>query len=385
MIGAVNLGEFSVRGALRSAGSMVGGAALAVIPATTLSISSRLFDTQAQGIISTFVMAGTFLGQLSFAIIVESRLSTPGTARRVTFPRWFVVLGVVASLMVMAAPLHPALVCLSVPILLACLEVGRGVSVAERRDSQEMISSLAVGLGAVLGLGLAYTPYAVLAFIPVGAGIGTATLVRARHMDHEASRADPSIRNWVLLDTAITGVSYPVVNALLLGLIGPVQAVLFTAVSTVTGLLAIPLTFMRLRLLKEHSPLDIALAATALVGAVGVLIVLDVTGLLGFVFGEAWRTTPMLLPLLAASAWRAASLPTTITFTSLRRAGRARLMTGLRALSAVLTFGLAMAGVLSGQLTLVFVGLLVAELASAVLYEVVHRRVLGRSSYRGAH
>lgn len=384
MIGAINLGAINVRSALRSAGSMVGGAALAVIPATTLSIVSRVYDTQAQGIISTFVMIGTFLGQLSFAIIVESRLSTPGTARRVIFPRWFVVLGVVASVALMAGSLHPALVCVSIPIVLSALEVGRGVSVAERRDSQEIISSFAVGLGALAGLALAYTGFAAFGFIPVGAAIGFATLVRARRMDHEASPADPSIRNWVLLDTAITGVSYPVINAMLLGLIGPTQAVLFTAVSTVTGLLAIPLTFMRLRLLKEHSPLDIALAAVALVGAVAVLIVLDVTGLLGFLFGEAWRNTPMLLPLLAASAWRAASLPTTITFTALRRAGRARLMTGLRAVAAVLTFGLAMAGVLSQQLTLVFVGLLAAELGSAVLFEFAHRRVVGRSSFRTA-
>ncbi|WOQ16447.1 hypothetical protein [Raineyella sp. W15-4] len=380
----MNLGTINVRSALRSVGSMVGGAALAVIPATTLSIASRLYDTQAQGIISTFVMAGTFLGQLSFAIIVESRLSTPGTARRVVFPRWFVLAGVVASVALMAGSLHPALVCVSIPIVLAALEVGRGVSVAERRDSQEIISSFAVGLGALAGLALAYTGLAAFGFVPVGAAIGVATLVRARRMDHAASSSDPSIRNWVLLDTAITGVSYPVINAMLLGLIGPAQAVLFTAVSTVTGLLAIPLTFMRLRLLKEHSPLDIALAAVALVGAVAVLIVLDVTGLLGFLFGAAWRNTPMLLPLLAASAWRAASLPTTITFTSLRRAGRARLMTLLRAAAAVLTFGLAMAGVLSHQLTLVFVGLLIAELASAVLYEAAHRRVLGRSSFRAA-
>lgn len=380
MIGSINVGS-----ALRSVGSMVGGAALAVIPATTLSISSRLFTTEAQGLVSVFVMVGTFLGQLSFAIIVEARLSTPGTTRRVIFPRWFVALGIVASLAMMAGALHPLIVCVTVPIVLAALEVGRGVSVAERRDIQEMASSFSVGLGAVLGLALAYTGFAPYALVPVGAGIALATFLRARQVEHEASTPDPSIRRWVLLDTAITGASYPIINAMLLALIGPSHAVLFTAVSTVTGLLAIPLTFMRLRLLKEHSSLDIALAAVALVGAVAVLIVLNITGTLGFLFGDVWRNEPMLLPLLAASAWRAASLPTTITFTSLRRAGRARLMTILRAVAAVLTFGLAVLGVLSDNLTMVFVGLLVAELAAAALYEVAHRRVLGRTSFRMEH
>lgn len=376
MIGAVNVGS-----ALRSVGSMVGGAALAVIPATTLSISARLFSTEAQGLVSVFVTVGTFLGQLSFAYIVESRLSSPGTNRRVVFPRWFVTLGVVASLLLMAGALRPAIVCVTVPIVLAALEVGRGVSVAERRDGKEIISSFAVGLGALLGLALAYTGFAPFALVPVGAGIAVATVVRAGHINHAPSSPDPSIRRWVLLDTAITGASYPIINAMLLALIGPAHAVLFTAVSTVTGLLAIPLTFMRLRLLKQHSPLDIALASGALVGAVAVLVVLNVTGLLGFLFGQAWQESPMLLPLLAASAWRAASLPTTITFTSLRRAGRARLMTILRAVAAVVTFALAAAGVLTNSLTLVFVGLLVAELLAAVLYEVAHRKALHRTSF----
>ena len=58
---------------------------------------------------------------------------------------------------------------------------------------------------------------------------------------------------------------------MILAFLGPADAVLFTSISTVSGLLAIPLNFMRLRLLKEHSRLDIVVSAASVVAAVVVL------------------------------------------------------------------------------------------------------------------
>ena len=145
-----------------------------------------------------------------------------------------------------------------------------------------------------------------------------------------------------------------------------------------SGLLAIPLNFMRLRLLKEHSRLDIVVSGASVLAAVVALLVLEFTGVFGFVFGEAWTESATLVPLLLACGWRAASLATTIPFAALRRAGEVRLVTGLRAAVSVLTFGLAAVGLAAQSLSAVFLGLLVAELASAVVYEVARRRRLAR-------
>jgi len=112
--------------------------------------------------------------------------------------------------------------------------------------------------------------------------------------------------------------------------------------------------------------------------AVVALLVLEFTGVFAFVFGEAWTESATLVPLLLACAWRAASLATTIPFAALRRAGEVRLVTGLRAAVSVLTFALAALGLAAQSLSAVFLGLLAAELASAVVYEVARRRRLAR-------
>ncbi len=183
---------------------------------------------------------------------------------------------------------------------------------------------------------------------------------------------------WVIADTAITGVIYPLLNTMILAFLGSADAVLFTSIATVSGLLAIPLNFMRLRLLKEHSTLDIVVSAGSVLAAVVVLLVLELSGVFGFIFGSAWDESATLVPLLLACAWRAASLATTLPFAALRRMGEVRLLTGLRAAVSVLTFALAAAGLAAQSLSAVFVGLFLAELLSAVVYEAARRRRVAR-------
>ena len=50
---------------------------------------------------------------------------------------------------------------------------------------------------------------------------------------------------------------------MILAFLGAADAVLFTSIATVSGLLAIPLNFLRLRLLKAHSSLDILVSASS--------------------------------------------------------------------------------------------------------------------------
>jgi hypothetical protein len=366
-------GPLRMRRAALSLITLLGGVSLAVIPAATVSISSRLFTVDEQGFLAVAVLVATFAGQLTFAVVVESRLSSAATERRVVFPLWLAAISVVTAIALAVIPPNAVALAIGLPILIAALEVGRGVSVAERLDRREIVASVAVGVGALVGV-LAGFADQQWALIPLVVGIAAATCVRCLPVTHHASRPEPAVMGWVVADTAITGAVYPLLNAMILAFLGPADAVLFTSISTVSGLLAIPLNFLRLRLLKEHSRLDIVVSAASVGAAVIALLVLEVSGVFGFVFGSAWTESATLVPLLLACAWRAASLATTIPFAALRRAGEVRLVTGLRAAVSVLTFALAAIGLALQSLPAVFLGLLVAELASAVVYEVARRR-----------
>jgi hypothetical protein len=362
-----------LRRATMSAITLLGGVSLAVIPAATVSIASRLFTPSEQGVIAVAVTVATFAGQLAFAVIVESRLSSAGTDRRVVFPLWLAAASVVAGLAVVLAGPNVVALCLGLPVLVAALEVGRGVSVAERLDRREIWASVLVGAGALAGVLAGFAEQS-WALVPLVVGIVAATVVRCLPVQHRASRPEPRVMGWVVADTAITGAVYPLVNTMILAYIGPEDAVLFAAISTVSGLLAIPLNFMRLRLLKEHSTLDIVVSGAAVVAAVVALVVAEALGVFGYLFGEAWSESATLMPLLIACAWRAASLLTTIPFAALRRRGEVRLLTGLRAVVAMITFAFAALALLTGELAAVFAGLLLAELISAVVYEAARRR-----------
>lgn len=359
--------------------TLLGGVSLAVIPAATVSISSRLFSVEEQGFLAVAVLVATFAGQLTFAVVVESRLSSAATERRVVFPLWLAAISVVTALVIAVVPPNAVVLAIGLPILIAALEVGRGVSVAERLDRREIVASIAVGGGALIGVLAGFAEQS-WALIPLVLGIVVATCIRCLPVTHKASRPEPAVMGWVIADTAITGVIYPLLNTMILALLGAADAVLFTSIATVSGLLAIPLNFLRLRLLKEHSGLDIVVSAASVVAAVIALLVLELTGVFGFIFGSAWTESATLVPLLLACGWRAASLATTIPFAALRRVGAVRLLTGLRAAVSVLTFALAAVGLAFQSLPAVFLGLLIAEIASAVVYEIARRRYRGRGT-----
>ncbi|MFC5790866.1 hypothetical protein EDM22_11425 [Agromyces tardus] len=372
-------GPMRLRSAALSLITLLGGVSLAVIPAATVSISSRLFSVEEQGFLAVAVLVATFAGQITFAVVVESRLSSAATERRVVFPLWLAAVSVLTALVIAVTPPNAVVLGIGLPVLIAALEVGRGVSVAERLDRREIVASIAVGSGALIGV-LAGFAEQTWALVPLVLGIAVATCVRCMPVMHRASRPEPAVMGWVIADTAITGVIYPLLNTMILAFLGSADAVLFTSIATVSGLLAIPLNFMRLRLLKEHSTLDIVVSAGSVLAAVVVLLVLELSGVFGFIFGSAWDESATLAPLLLACAWRAASLATTLPFAALRRMGEVRLLTGLRAAVSVLTFALAAAGLAAQSLSAVFVGLLLAELLSAVVYEAARRRRVARVS-----
>lgn len=371
------LAALPLRQASLSAISLIGGVSLAVIPAATLSISSHTFTTAQQGFISVVITASTFISQLAFAVVVESRLSSPLTERRVTFPPWLGAISLLAALAVVVQFTNPIVLCIALPVLLSALEVGRGVSVAEHLDHREVWAALLVGLGALGGIGVAYLGGS-WGLVPLVGGVAAASVVRVLPVPHRASRRQPGITGWVVTDVAVTGIIYPALNSVVLLFIGPTGAVLFAAISSVSGLLAIPLNFVRLRLLKAHSPLDLWIGGAAVALAIVVIGVLEFTGALGFVFKGSWTIGATVAALAIACLWRAASLATTIPFAALRRAGHVKLLAVLRGCCATATFLAGLMVLPLHSLTVVFLVLLLGELTQAITYEIARRRTLRR-------
>jgi MFS family permease len=362
------------RRGVRSALNLMSGVSLSIVPPAVLSISSNTFPVSEQGFVAVAVTSATFLSQLASGAVVESRLSSTSGRRFVAVPLWLTVLGVAAAAAVIAGFAAPLVVCIALPFLFGALEVGRSVSVAEGYAHREVGAAIALGIGAAAGVvaALLHQPWGLA---PMGAGIAGAILIRAIRAPRSAEAPDAAIRWWVLADVALTGITYPVLNAVILALIGPAEATVFAAVSTVSGLLAIPLNFLRVRLLKEHSVLDIVVTSGALVLAGAVIAVAELTGLLDLAFGVTWTVAATGLPLVVACLWRVATLFSAIPFAALRRAGKARLVMILRGASAGFTFCLAVPSTLLGQIWIVFAALLVGELILAMNCEIARRRL----------
>ena len=359
---------------LLSALNLASGVSLSIVPPAVLSISTNTFAVHEQGIVAVAVTTATFLSQLNFGAVVESRLSSLRTGRFVAIPLWLTMLGLIAAVGMIGFSTVPAVICVTLPFLFAALEVGRGVSIAEGYPLREVASAIALGLGAGIGViaALVHQPWGLVA---MGIGIAAAILIRAVNAPRRAPSPDAAIRGWVLADVGLTGITYPVLNAVILALLGPAASVIFAAVSTVSGLLAIPLNFLRVRLLKEHSVLDIVVTSCALALAGAVIAIAEFTGLLGLAFGSTWTVAVSALPLLVACLWRIATLFSAIPFAALRRAGRAKLVMILRGASALLTFALAVPSTAFGQIWIVFAALLIGELVLALNCEIARRRL----------
>ena len=359
---------------LLSALNLASGVSLSIVPPAVLSISTNTFAVHEQGIVAVAVTTATFLSQLNFGAVVESRLSSLRTGRFVAIPLWLTVLGLIAAVAMIGFPTVPAVICVTLPFLFAALEVGRGVSIAEGYPFREIASAIALGIGAAVGViaALLHQPWGLIA---MGIGIAAAILIRAVNAPRRAPAPDAAIRGWVLADVGLTGITFPVLNAVILALLGPAASVIFAAVSTVSGLLAIPLNFLRVRLLKEHSVLDIVVTSCALALAGAVIAVAEFTGLLGLAFGSTWTVAVSALALLVACLWRIATLFSAIPFAALRRAGRAKLVMILRGASALLTFALAAPSTAFGQIWIVFAALLIGELVLALNCEIARRRL----------
>lgn len=352
--------------------SMGGGVALAALPAAVLATAARVLTVGEAGALSVALTVGLFAGQLATAYLVEARLGSPHA--RVAVPGWLAVLGIAAGAALILGAVSPVVVIASIPILMVALEVGRAVGVAEHRDRREIAAAAAVGAGALGAVALSFlgTPWA---FAALGVGSIAAVLVRFIGAPRTTTHATRRTRLWVTSDVALTGAVFPLLNSLILAFLGPAAAFVFASISTVSGLIAIPLNFLRVRLLKSPSVGEIGLAVAGLLVATSAILVADAIGVFDVLFGEAWTRSATLASLVIACCWRSASLLSTIPFAALRRVGAVRLVWGIRAASSGITVLIVWAAAASAQLEWIFAALLAGELVQALAYALGYRQV----------
>lgn len=355
-----------------SALTLASGVALAAMPTAVLAVSSHVFSITDQALLVVAVSIATLVGQLLSAVTVESELAAGFKPETLGTPRWLVIVALIAAVAMAIAPTSVWVVGIAAAPVFAALETGRVASVAAHRDRREMqaslmfLGSLAVAVGlAMAGQTWAFTVIALgAAFVVVWRALPT----WATQRPHAAT----STRSWLGIDALAAGITFPLVTSLTLALAGAEVTAVFGMVASVSAIAALPGSYLKMRLLGEHSRHEILLASAAGIAATVVLLAVQELGLINLVFGQSWSLGVTIALLAVASVWRLVSLVTVIPFASLRRHGRVRRMVPVRFIGAGVTVGLVALIAPAGALA-VFVVLAVTELATASGYWLADR------------
>lgn len=358
-----------------SLGSLGGGIALAVVPAIALITATKLFGTQEQGYLAVAIMFASYIGQTATAGLIEAKLANPHRSGHLRIPSALLFMSAATVIAFVIWPTTWWVIAFGLPIIFAALESGRAAAVAERRDIREIVASIVVGGVSFLSLILAFSgcpqTYAVLA-----AGVLVASLVRSYRIPRDVSKPQSHFMFWVIADVGITGAIFPLLNTVVISQLGAESAVAFAAISSASGVVGIPLTYLRIRLLSEHSRFDILLSLFSVLTAIFAILIADWLGIFSLLFGNSWNEAASIGALLVACAWRGASMLTTIPFAKFRRAGRAKTVTYIRLISSVVSVLIAVSILRFDNLALVFGAMLTGELLQWAAFEFMSRKKL---------
>jgi hypothetical protein len=351
--------------------AMIGvGGIMALAPVSFQAVGARTLSLGTQGLLALALGLGAYLGQLVGAWVVEARLASPPSRGGIPYPVTLLVLSVAGGAVLLVAPLATVAYAVGVPILVAGLNVGRLVSVSREDYPRE----LAAGVILLAGVAVA----AVRSFAGVGSvraitlACLLAILVRF-HSTREPRKASPSARAGVTAETAMVGMVQPLLNALLLAVVGPSAAIAFRILSTVSAAMEPVTAYVRVRLLVAWSRIQVLVGAAAMLALFALVMTMAWTGAFRAILGAAWDHVP-LAALVLACLWRASGFITTIPFAELRRQGRTTQVFWLRVASSLWYALVAVPVSLTGSTVLLFAALLAADLTCAAVYFAYARR-----------
>lgn len=334
---------------------------------------ARALNLDNQGTLALALTVGTFLGQIVTAIVVESRLATIGNHGSARTPYWVLVVVLAAAGTSIVVQTRETTVVAILTVLVG-LTVSRASVVVNYQWQREIVASclvVAAGLAVVSSASL-FTGWAPVSFLCGGGAL--AVIARSAYLSERlpAPRLAPMF--WVTADTAMTGVTQPLINSAILIYLGPAAAIAYRSASTVSAAVEPFISYLRLRLLREHSTSEMVTSFVLVVGAMVGATVLDLLGLFDLVLASAWRNVT-LGTFLAALAARAVTLLGTASFAHLRREGYSKWAFVIRAVSTLQYVGLGLLGALTAGPLGVFLAFGIAELLNALYFRVAVARL----------
>lgn len=357
---------------------IAGNGIASLIPLAAIACAAVQYGAQGAGIYSLVLTVAGYCAQLLNAEVVEVRLS--GGGGRVSFPsigRWMAAGGAVLW---SVGLVQPAIGWIGMILLIPQLEVSRNVGLVHTSRTRETTAITVLGAAVIFTFALP-SSVALWVLLPMAA-LGA---VLARTAGGKHGKMPPPLpgARWVVGETAIVGVTFPAIAALLLGLLGGNAAAGFRVTMSIANLFSPVLSFLRVRLLARSSRSDVRLAAILVCICFATIIGAQTSGAIEFVLGVVWTTTS-LGALVAACLWKLLSFLSTVPFAMMRRQGYARQVFHLRLASTcvflILTAGSAL---IYESLTAVILGFVISEAITLAIYTVASRSMRPARPGRG--
>lgn len=350
------------------------GGLVALTPLAVMAASARLLSIDEQAAVAIAAGTGAFLAAIAGAATLESRLAEPRLREKTYVPLWATILGLLGGVLLALGELSPVFICIGLPACMVALQIGRLHAVNASAWRTELVAAVAlsVALFVALLLLLAMSP---LVYLPLGVGAAVAAASRSVGAPWRvAGRPAVATVVWITLETAVVAAIPYLTNFAILAFLGSADTVAFRLVLSTLGVLQPILGYVRVRLLGRHSKRLIIGCYGLSALALSSVLVLDLTGVLTLVYGEAWAPVTV-ATLLLASLWKLLTIPETAPFASLRRRGSVRTVFTARLVSAIVNVTLTtMAAALSGTMVAVFVAFVFAQILTVVLYTVIDSR-----------
>ncbi|MFE4196482.1 hypothetical protein ACFRJ9_11505 [Paenarthrobacter sp. NPDC056912] len=360
---------------LQSLVMVASGAVTAIVPAAFQAVAARLFLLDEQAHIALVLSIGSFCAGVVAAGLLEPRMADSRLADKTYIPAWATALGVIGTLGMVVLPSSITVLAVGLPCAMVALQIGRMHAAYTAGWKMEALTAAALILGAAAALVLSEqnSPWAVSV---LGTAMAAAILIRAFKTPYKVlGRPRFAPTAWITVETAMVALVPLGIVATVYLLQRDEEAVALKATITVLGVLQPILGYMRTRLLGAHSRnLTLGMSALSVV-AIALILVLEVSGVFHNLFGAAWNVVT-LGALSLACLWKLVSIPSTLPFTYLRRAGMVRQVFWIRVVSSLLYIAVSVTLLLvSDSLALLFLGLTVVESATGLLLYAKYRSV----------
>lgn len=363
---------------LSAVAQVVAGLGLNIFPAMFIAVYARIAPIGVQGFLALSLTVGVYVAQLINAFIVEGRLATPEADHDFSLPRWVALLSVAAGIVLLVGPAvtTPVALMTSSIGLMTGLLVARSIGVVTGRTGQEALAAGVLIVSGVIAVVLAARDNGHSVRV-LAVGAMAATLIRYLPRTEIGRWGMPPDRHragWVTAETAVVGAVQPAITSLVLASVGPVAAVAFRVVSTVSGALEPIIAYGRYRLLAHGHKGEVATVVAIFSAGLVVVLAAALGGFGKLVFGPAWSQVGV-AALLLACLWKGLMLVSTVPFAALRKAGETKVVFWIRAASSVVYLAIGSAFLWAWHTnTAIFAGFVLAEMLTAVFYHVVALR-----------